>query len=83
MSSFNEAINDHLELRRRNADLEGSLPLDRYRTEATSNHSLFRPKAEARLEETQEFVPEWPTLGERDALDTWLVRDAPAFDWGD
>jgi hypothetical protein len=82
VSSFNDAINDHLELRRRNAGLEAALPLDRYRTEATSNHSLFRPEAEARLEETQEFVPEWPTLGERAALDTWLVREAPAFDWG-
>lgn len=83
MSSFSDAINDHLELRRRNAELEPQLPLDRYRSAETSNHSLFRPEAEARLEETQEFVPDWPTLGERDALDGWLVREAPSFDWGD
>ena len=83
MTSFSDAINHHLELRRRNASLEPQLPLDRYRSQETSNHSLFRPEAEARLEDTQEFVPDWPTLGERDAVDTWLVREAPAFDWGD
>jgi hypothetical protein len=83
VSSFSDAINDHLELRRRNASLESKLPLDRYRTEATMNHSLFRPEAEARLEDTQEFSPVWPSLGEQDAVGTWLVREAPAFDWGD
>jgi hypothetical protein len=81
--SFSDAINDHLELRRRNASLEARLPLDRYRTKETSNHSLFKPEAEARLEDTQEFVPDWPRLGEQDALETWLVREAPAFDWGE
>ena len=83
MSAFDDAINDHLELRRRNACLEPTLPLDRYRTEETSNHSLFRPEADARLEETQDFGPDWPMLGEGEALDTWLVRDTPAFNWGD
>jgi hypothetical protein len=83
VSSFSDAINQHLELRRRNASLEDSLPLDRYRTEETSNHSLFKPEADARLEETQDFAPEWPMLGRDAVLDTWLVRDAPAFDWGD
>jgi hypothetical protein len=83
VSSFSDAINHHLELQRRNASLEAQLPLDRYRSGDTSNHSLFRPEAEARLDETQEFVPDWPTLAEHDALDTWLVSEAPAFDWGD
>jgi hypothetical protein len=83
VTSFSDAINDHLELRRRNASLEPQLPLDRYRAHDPANHSLFRPEAQARLEETQEFLPEWPTLGERATLDTWLVREAPAFDWGD
>jgi hypothetical protein len=83
-SSFDSAINDHLELRRRNASLEARLPLDRYRPKATSNHSLFKPEAEARLEETQDFVPDWPVPAERDAaVDSWLVREPPAFDWGD
>ena len=82
-SSFDSAINDHLELRRRNAALEARLPLDRYRSEETSNHSLFRPEAEARLEETQEFVPDWPVPGERDvAVGAWLVREPPSFNWG-
>ena len=83
MSSFSDVIKDHLELRRRNAGLEPTLPLDRYRTGETSNHSLFRPEAEARLDDTQEFVPDWPTLGDQDPVGSWLVRDAPAFDWGD
>ena len=81
-SSFSDAINEHLELRRRNARLEPDLPLARYRSEEISNHSLFRPEAEARLEDTQEFLPTWPVRDE-DAVDAWLIREAPAFDWGD
>jgi len=30
---FDDVINEHLELRRRNARLEPTLPLDRYRTD--------------------------------------------------
>jgi hypothetical protein len=82
MTSFGDAINDHLELRRRNAGLESELPLSRYRSEEISNHSLFRPEAEARLEDTQAFAPAWP-LRDEDAVDAWLIRDAPSFDWGD
>jgi hypothetical protein len=83
VTSFSDAINDHLELRRRNAELEASLPLERYRSGEIGNHSLFKAEAEARLEETQELEPDWPVLSERDALDTWLVHEPPAFDWGD
>jgi hypothetical protein len=84
-SSFDSVINEHLELRRRNAALEAKLPLDRYRSEeATSNHSLFRPEADALLEETQEHVPEWVASGERETeIESWIVREAPSFDWGD
>ena len=83
-SAFEEAIKEHLELSRRNSALEERLPLDRYRSEETSNHSLFRPEAEARLEDTQEFVLDWPVPSERTAaVDSWLVREAPAFNWGD
>jgi hypothetical protein len=82
MTSFADAINDHLELSRRNARLESELPLARYRSEEISNHSLFRPEAEARLEDTQDFAPVWP-LRDEDAVDAWLVREAPSFDWGD
>ena len=83
-SSFDDAIRQHLELQRRNIGLEERLPLARYRGEETSNHSLFKPEADARLEDTQEFVPDWPSRGGNGAaLDPWLVRDAPSFDWGD
>jgi hypothetical protein len=81
-SLFSDAINDHLELRRRNARLEPELPLSRYLPEEIGNHSLFRPEAEARLDDTQEFAPHWP-LRDEDAVDAWLVREPPSFDWGD
>jgi hypothetical protein len=83
-SSFDSVINEHLELRRRNARLESELPLDRYRTEETTNHSLFRAEAEARQTEPEEFEPDWSARDAREAaLESWVVREAPTFDWGD
>jgi hypothetical protein len=83
-SSFESVIKEHLELRRRNARLESRLPLDRYRTEETTNHSLFRAEAEARETEPDVFVPDWSAREAREtALESWLVRDPPSFDWGD
>ena len=52
-SLFTQVIQEHLELKRRNAQLEQAMPIDRYRLEDTfSNHPLFKSEEQARLEET-------------------------------
>lgn len=56
-SIFTQVIQDHLELKRRNADLDTRMPIDRYRLEDTfSNHPLFKSEQQARLEETTDGV---------------------------
>jgi hypothetical protein len=53
---FDDAINEHRELQRRNARLEPALPLERYRAQVTSTHPLpFNQQAEAPSEETQDL----------------------------
>lgn len=89
--SFAFAIQDHLELQRRNRPLEEDMPLSAY-------HELRAPTPV--LEETQEWsMPESPALLEQE----WVTPEspavleheplfpppeelwsgAPAFDWGD
>ncbi len=77
--SFAVAIQDHLDLQRRNRLLEPEMPLDGYRD----------PTVTSVLEETQEWVmPDTPAKLEHDveplfppAEDLWT--GTPAFDWGD
>jgi hypothetical protein len=48
-------IQDHLELKRRNAELEGAMPIDAYRIDDPfDNHPLFKTEEQARLEETMD-----------------------------
>ena len=72
-SSLSKAIQEHLELKQRNAGLDGSMPLDRYSIEDPfENHPLFKSEEQARLEETLDGAPttetqpatKWP--GEND-----------------
>lgn len=98
-SLFTQAIQAHLELKRRNAQLDARMPIDRYRLEDTfSNHPLFKSEQQARLEETMDgadveahrpTVLRWP--GE-DSVE--MASAAPEensglwsrsrdFDWGD
>ena len=74
--SFAFAIQDHLELQRRNRMLEGDMPLSTYR----------EPRATV-LEDTQEWVmPESPALLEHQPLfppAEQLWTGTPAFDWGE
>jgi hypothetical protein len=65
---FADSIQEHLELKRRNARLEWTMPLDRYRVADVDvdvdDHRLFKSEAEARLEETQGVAggnDGWPT----------------------
>jgi hypothetical protein len=54
-SLFARVIQDHLELKRRNAELEGAMPIDTYRIEDPfDNHPLFKTEEQARLEETMD-----------------------------
>jgi hypothetical protein len=71
-SVFAQVIQDHLELKQRNARLEGDMPLTAYKSEDPfENHPLFKTEEQARLEETIDgtepaviahaLAPSWPT----------------------
>jgi hypothetical protein len=90
-SLFADVIQDHLELKRKNAEIEGDLPIDRYKSDDPfENHPLFKSEEQARFEETMdgeeslppdsvELVPDTAPPPEDDTL--WgRSRD---FDWGD
>ena len=52
-SLFTQVIQEHLELKRRNAELNKTMPIDRYKLDDTfANHPLFKSEEQARLEET-------------------------------
>ena len=54
-SLFARVIQDHLELKRRNSDLEPAMPIDGYRVDDPfDNHPLFKTEEQARLEETMD-----------------------------
>ena len=90
-SIFSKVIDDHIELKRRNAELETNLPIERYTNgDPFENHPLFKTEEQARIEETMDGAEPavvahalpWP--GEEqveDADGLWAkTRD---FDWGD
>jgi hypothetical protein len=88
-SLFASVIQDHLELKRRNAELEGDMPIDGYRVEDPfENHPLFKTEEQARIEDTldghQGVVTvelEEETVGAQSEDGLWgRSRD---FDWGD
>jgi hypothetical protein len=97
-SLFAQVIQDHLELKEKNSDLETEKPLDRYKSQDPfENHPLFKTEEQARLEETMDG--EEPAISEEVALmpDTWPTEEAAVpsddeeglwsrsrdFDWGD
>jgi hypothetical protein len=52
-SLFAEAIREHLDLKARNAELDGEMPLDSYLNgDPMENHPLFKSEEQARIEET-------------------------------
>ncbi len=54
-SLFAQVIQDHLELKQRNAALEREMPIDIYKSEDPfENHPLFKTEEQARLEETMD-----------------------------
>jgi hypothetical protein len=96
---FSEAIREHLELKARNAELEGDMPLDPYLDgDPLENHPLFKSEEQARIEETLDGEPAaelsserlpWPGEDtvesvEGAVLDEALWTGRPRdFDWGD
>jgi hypothetical protein len=89
-SLFARVIQDHLELKRRNAELEPAMPLERYHADDPfDNHPLFKTEEQARLEETMDGEPAvqleaapfaWP--GEVTAEQVPPVEVEPAEDSG-
>ena len=54
-SVFASVIKDHLELKAKNADLDGTMPITRYTNDDPfENHPLFKSEEQARLEETMD-----------------------------
>jgi len=56
-SLFAQVIQEHLELKRRNAALEHEMPLDKYMNDDPfENHPLFKTEEQARVEDTMDGV---------------------------
>ena len=54
-SVFARVIKDHLELKAKNAELDGSMPITHYTSDDPfENHPLFKSEEQARLEETMD-----------------------------
>ncbi len=96
-TTFARVIEEHLELKRRNARLDGEMPLDRYSVDDPfENHPLFKTEEQARLEDTlsgvepqlQRTTLVWPAderereVEPSDPEDTLWGRSRD-FDWGD
>ncbi len=98
-STFSRAIEEHLELKRRNSHLDRDLPIDRYRVDDPfENHPLFKTEEQARIEETMDgtepemitegnLVLAWPTEEnapqEEDSAEDSFWGRPRDFDWGD
>ena len=56
-SLFAQVIRDHLDLKEKNAQLDETMPIDRYKVEDPfQNHPLFKTEEQARIEETMDGV---------------------------
>jgi hypothetical protein len=98
-SLFARVIQDHLELKRRNAELEPAMPIDGYRIDDPfDNHPLFKTEEQARLEETMDGEESavdfdtalaWPGeeslehVTAESSDDSGLWSRSRDFDWGD
>src|SRR5205823_6157128 len=70
-SMFAQVIQEHLELKRRNAALEHEMPLEKYMADDPfQNHPLFKTEEQARFEDTMDGIQgieaeetslDWPT----------------------
>jgi hypothetical protein len=91
-SVFAHVIQEHLELKRRNSELEQNMPLQRYETEDPfENHPLFKTEEQARIEETMDGAESIPPEqlaslapeAEQPVDEDTLWGRSRDFDWGD
>jgi hypothetical protein len=91
-SVFAHVIQEHLELKRRNSELDQNMPLDRYaNADPFENHPLFKTEEQARIEETMDGTESIPpeqvaSLApppEQTADEDTLWGRSRDFDWGD
>ncbi len=91
-SLFANVIQDHLELKRKNTEIETDLPIDRYKSEDPfDNHPLFKSEEQARIEETMDGEESVPServslvaaAPEPPAEEDTLWGRSRDFDWGD
>jgi hypothetical protein len=83
-SLFSQVIQDHLELKEKNSELDQDLPLERYKDDDPfENHPLFKTEEQARIEDTMDgtepAIPAEPAIalkwpGEDDAEDVPTVE---------
>ena len=79
-SLFAQVIQEHLELKQRNAQLEPAMPIESYKAEDPfENHPLFKTEEQARVEETmgdgELMAPEFAAVAAEPAQ--WPVADEP------
>jgi hypothetical protein len=74
-TTFARVIEEHLDLKRRNSELDGNMPLERYRVaDPFENHPLFKTEEQARLEDTLSGrESEWEL--ERSKVLAWPVEE--------
>ena len=83
MSSFDDVIREHLDLKRRNSNLEESLPIESYLDSGGAFDGEKRADAEGAAFDTVEWK------GKRPKAETFLESledvwsSGPVFDWGD
>jgi len=94
-SLFAQVIQDHLDLKEKNSELESDLPIDKYKTQDPfENHPLFKTEEQAKIEETMDGQEPavststplaWPTDSPEDAepKEEGLWSRSRDFDWGD
>jgi hypothetical protein len=92
-SVFAHVIQEHLELKRRNSELDQNMPLDKYETaDPFENHPLFKTEEQARIEDTmdgqeslapEQLVSMTPQPAEPPVDDDTLWGKSRDFDWGD
>jgi hypothetical protein len=91
-SLFANVIQDHLELKRKNAELETNMPIDEYRVEDPfENHPLFKNEEQARIEDTLDGEPVAAAVeahatveqSDEQPSEEGLWGRSRDFDWGD
>ena len=90
-SLFAQAIQEHLELKRRNAPLETDMPISEYMAQDPfENHLLFKTEEQARVEDTmsgQESILheatslDWPTPDDTFIVEPEPERESPVLDF--